>query len=102
MLRIPALLLVAMSLATQAIGGDKTIRYPDCYCTDRNGQRVELGTSLCMVVDGSDFVARCEMSLNNPIWRKIRDGCLNAGATSIPVTGSQPAPKPSVNPPSAS
>jgi hypothetical protein len=47
----------------------------DCFCTDRQGTRVELGASICMQVDGRMFTARCEMSLNSPMWREQSDGC---------------------------
>jgi hypothetical protein len=29
-------------------------------------------------VDGKSFMAQCQMSLNNPMWRKISDGCLSS------------------------
>ena len=70
--------LITLLSATAAVSEEATVKYPDCYCTDRTGQRVELGVSICMVVDGRDFWARCEMSLNNPTWREIEAGCLNA------------------------
>lgn len=50
----------------------------DCYCTDSKGGRVELGESICLHVDGKSFTAQCQMSLNNPMWRKISDGCLSS------------------------
>lgn len=84
MTRIFAMLLVCLASGSIAISEEAKIKYPDCYCTDRTGQRVELGVSICMVVDGRDFWARCEMSLNNPTWREIRPGCLNAGTSESP------------------
>ena len=48
--------------------------YPECFCTNR-GERVELGGVVCLKVDGREFLARCEMSLNNPSWRWQSDGC---------------------------
>ena len=54
------------------------MKWPDCYCTDKTGARVELGTEICMQVGGRDFIARCEMSLNNPMWREISQGCLSS------------------------
>jgi hypothetical protein len=30
----------------------------DCYCTDRNGSRVELGETICLQVDGRMFVVK--------------------------------------------
>ncbi|WP_093151804.1 hypothetical protein [Aliiruegeria lutimaris] len=50
-------------------------RVIDCYCTDSTGGRVELGDVICLHVDGRMFLARCEMSLNNPMWREVREGC---------------------------
>ncbi len=47
----------------------------DCYCTDRAGERVALGEVICLHVDGRMFLARCEMSLNNPMWREVQEGC---------------------------
>lgn len=50
----------------------------DCYCTDRTGDRVELGETICLNVDGRAFLARCEMSLNNPMWRDTGSDCIGA------------------------
>lgn len=50
----------------------------DCYCTDKQGDRVELGETICLQVDGRMFMAQCQMSLNVPMWRKVEDGCLAA------------------------
>ncbi len=50
----------------------------DCYCTDRSGGRVELGQTICLYVDGRAFMARCEMSLNVPIWRETGESCLTS------------------------
>lgn len=61
-----------------AFGQEVKIPYPDCYCTDKTGARVELGTTVCMEVDHRSFIARCEMSLNNPMWREIKQDCLSS------------------------
>jgi len=50
----------------------------DCYCTDSDGARQELGEMICLAVDGKMFMAQCQMSLNVPMWRKISDGCLSS------------------------
>jgi len=75
-MRATALTLILMVLPHAAIPdvkhGDITI---DCYCTDTFGKRVELGESICLHVDGRSFVARCEMSLNNPTWRDTGERC---------------------------
>lgn len=54
------------------------ITWPDCYCTDKTGQRLELGDIICLSVGGRDFMARCEMSLNNPMWREVGGACLSS------------------------
>ena len=54
-------------------------RVIDCYCTDRSGSRVELGETICLMVDGRAFLARCEMSLNVPMWRETGEACVGAG-----------------------
>jgi hypothetical protein len=58
--------------------------YPDgrtveCYCTDRNGSRIELGETICLQVDGRMFMAQCQMSLNVPMWREVEPACLSSG-----------------------
>lgn len=55
--------------------GGKTV---DCYCTDTQGIRVELGEMICLTVDGRSFMAQCDMSLNVPIWRDTGTGCLSS------------------------
>ena len=79
MMKLLAGTLAFIAFATVACPEESLPDYPDCYCTDRTGQRVELGDSICLVVDGRVFLARCEMSLNNPIWRELSDGCLTSG-----------------------
>ncbi|PWE34173.1 hypothetical protein DDZ14_00170 [Maritimibacter sp. 55A14] len=63
------------ALADAQIGG-KTV---DCYCTDKGGNRVELGETICLVVDGRAFMAQCQMSLNVPMWRDMGTGCVSSG-----------------------
>lgn len=50
----------------------------ECYCTDRTGGRVELGETICLMVDGRAYLARCEMSLNVPAWRDTGSDCVGA------------------------
>ncbi|HHB81702.1 MAG TPA: hypothetical protein ENK83_08185 [Aliiroseovarius sp.] len=47
----------------------------ECFCTDKTGGRVELGQSICLYVNGRAFMARCEMSLNVPMWRETGESC---------------------------
>ena len=84
-----ALVFIAFAIVVRAEEGRPD--YPDCYCTDRAGKRVELGDSICLVVDGRTFLARCEMSLNNPIWRELSDGCLTSGLKERGMLPSSPA-----------
>lgn len=58
-----------------SLAGEADVKWPDCYCTDTSGARVELGETVCLTVDGRTFEARCEMMLNNPMWREIGSGC---------------------------
>lgn len=50
-------------------------RYPDCFCTDSKGERIELGKSVCITIGSRSFTARCVMAQNNPFWRQISEGC---------------------------
>ena len=68
------LILASPTLADVKNNG-KTI---DCYCTDRQGERVELGEMTCLQVDGRMFMAQCQMSLNVPMWREVSEGCLSS------------------------
>ena len=70
----PLLLAATPALSDATIGG-KTV---ECYCTDTSGARVEMGEMICLRVDGKMFMAKCAMSLNVPIWRKVSDGCLSS------------------------
>ncbi|WP_338023231.1 hypothetical protein [Aliiroseovarius subalbicans] len=53
-------------------------RVIDCYCTDTQGDRVELGEVICLFVNDRAFLARCEMSLTNPMWRDTGEGCVSS------------------------
>ena len=76
MMRMIAATMAMALIPTLAVpdlqNGDNVI---DCYCTDTFGQRVELGESVCLFVDGRSFIARCEMALNNPVWRDTGVDC---------------------------
>ncbi|MDF1726655.1 MAG: hypothetical protein P1U53_02790 [Sulfitobacter sp.] len=69
------LLLAVPASADVTYPGGKTV---DCYCTDRNHNRIELGETICLQVDGRMFMAQCQMSLNVPMWREVREGCLSS------------------------
>ncbi|MGF6252928.1 hypothetical protein OKW20_000003 [Ensifer sp. LBL] len=58
-----------------------------CTCRNRDGSKYELGQVACLRVDGSAYLARCEMNLNVTTWKKLREGCPTAGMS----TPSRPA-----------
>lgn len=79
-LRPPAAALLAL-VAAGATGEEWTPPppknghdYPECYCSNR-GERVPMGQLACLRIGSREFLARCAMSLNNPAWRRIREGC---------------------------
>lgn len=73
---LPLLLLAATPALPDVVApGGKII---DCYCTDSTGGRVELEETICLYVDGRAFMARCEMSLNNPMWRPTGESCVSS------------------------
>lgn len=49
--------------------------YPDCYCTDTDGARVEIGDMACLRIGRKRVLAQCDMSQNSPAWRPQREGC---------------------------
>lgn len=69
---------LTVGIALPMFAENADVKWPDCYCTDKSGSRVELGETICMYVDGRSFTARCEMSLNNPMWRETGDSCLSS------------------------
>ncbi len=73
---ILALTLCSSPAMADYVGPDGKTR--DCYCTDKSGSRIELGEMICLQVDGRMFMAQCQMSLNVPMWREIREGCLSS------------------------
>ncbi|MEM9734116.1 MAG: hypothetical protein AAF903_11630 [Pseudomonadota bacterium] len=56
---------------------------PECFCTDKQGQRRELGDIVCLTVGGRSFRAKCVMAQNVPFWRDLSEAC---------VLGQAPAP----------
>lgn len=66
-------------------------RVIECYCTDTQGSRVELGQEICLFVNGRAFMALCEMALNVPIWRDTGIGCLSSSLGDNTLQFSNPA-----------
>lgn len=83
-------LIAAPALADVTSPSGKTV---DCYCTDSQGARVELGETICLHVDGRMFLAQCQMSLNNPMWREVQQGCLSSELRQPPLQSSGVDPK---------
>lgn len=82
-------LIIVLAVAASPVLADynmngKTI---DCYCTDTQGGRVEVGDSICLHVDGRSFMAQCQMSLNVPIWREVAPACLSSSLTNPSIGG---------------
>ncbi|MGJ8545375.1 MAG: hypothetical protein ACSHWZ_08020 [Sulfitobacter sp.] len=86
MTRISALICL-LALPVAADVAPAKAKVADCYCTDRSHNRVELGETICLSVDGRMFMAQCQMSLNVPMWREVSEGCLSsqAGGAQQPV-----------------
>ncbi len=59
-------------------------RVVECFCTDTQGLRVELGETICLTVGGRAFMAQCDMSLNMPTWRETGQGCLSSSYQAEP------------------
>ena len=76
--------LLALPAGADVIGPGGKVQ--DCYCTDSGGGRVELGETICLQVDGRMFMAQCQMSLNVPMWREVREGCLSSRLQSVEPT----------------
>ncbi len=79
---VPLVLVANLSQASPAIAAGIDARpkpsegfsYPEIYCTNR-GVRVEVEDTSCLNVDGKNFVAVCDLSLNNPMWRPTGKSC---------------------------
>lgn len=72
------LVLLALPIENAAAGG---LGGTLCTCRNRDGSRHTLGSLVCLNVDGRRYLARCEMALNVPNWKKILDSCpLAAGS----------------------
>lgn len=79
---IALVLLTSPAVADVKGPGGKMI---DCYCTDTEGLRVELGETICLFVDGRAFMAQCQMSLNVPMWRETAPGCVSSSLEPSPA-----------------
>ncbi len=90
------IVLAGPTLADVTSPSGKTV---ECYCTDSTGARIELGETICLQVDGRMFMAQCQMSLNNPMWRETQEGCVSSSLTPRapgPLSTLAQAPDPSL------
>ena len=79
---------LTLTLLPLSAGADVTApsgKTIDCYCTDSTRNRIELGETICLQVDGRMFMAQCQMSLNVPMWREVQEGCLSSRLGDDPV-----------------
>lgn len=104
MLRLIAILVLVPSLLQAGTADDiakalgKSNGAYDYFCTGSDGRRHEMGDVVCLINNSctQTWLAKCDMSLNNPMWRKVQDGCpaasllqrfqhLQPGLYSVPV-----------------
>lgn len=78
MMKQIALLLGLFAQPSFAQGTYPSGKAIDCYCTNTQGIRIELGQTICMHVGDRMFMAQCQMSLNVPMWREVGQGCLSS------------------------
>ncbi|MEO1688601.1 MAG: hypothetical protein AAFU61_11910 [Pseudomonadota bacterium] len=48
--------------------------YPPCYCRNHE-EKVGIGELGCLRIGSREVLARCRMSLNNPAWETLGEGC---------------------------
>ena len=80
----------ASSQTFESVPAKEGYSYSESYCSNR-GHRVEMGDLSCLRVDGRVFLARCDMSLNNPVGRTVQDSC-PSGLDTFSDTKSAAAP----------
>ncbi|MHA1527993.1 MAG: hypothetical protein ACTSVG_03160 [Alphaproteobacteria bacterium] len=49
--------------------------YPEYYCTNSKGQRIEIGETACLAIGSRRVPARCGISVNSPAWREESGDC---------------------------
>lgn len=84
-MRICAAIFLALAGPALAEGEYTPMPGVECYCTGTDGGRVEMGETVCLTVGGRSFLARCEMSLNVPMWRETGGPCVGAGLGNAPL-----------------
>ena len=54
--------------------GPKPKKAP-CECRSREGNKVQLGTKMCVKRGDTLVTMQCRLVLNNTAWQKVDDGC---------------------------
>ncbi|MDI7864433.1 hypothetical protein MRS76_21065 [Rhizobiaceae bacterium n13] len=75
------ILLVALMVAADAFAAPWCFASPPdrrCTCRNRDGEKYQLGETVCIRIGDVSYLARCEMELNVTTWRKLDDGCPEA------------------------
>ncbi len=78
-LLLPTLALIFPAIAIQAQQFERPepkegFSYPEYFCTNR-GIRVDVEDQSCLIIGDRTVQAVCDISLNNPTWRVIGEGC---------------------------
>ncbi len=74
---ISLLIAIAPNSASGDVKGSDG-RIIECFCTDRHGDRHELGDIICLTVGERSYMAKCVMAQNVPFWRDQNMGCLSS------------------------
>ena len=65
----------ALVLVVACAAGQSAVGEIPCECRDTFGNLHDVGTRLCLTVDGRTFMALCAMSQNVTIWRDTGAAC---------------------------
>ena len=76
----PALLLFALAVLAPA----GALAEHQCQCLYQ-GRKFDQGALVCIRVDGTARLARCDMLLNNSSWIFLKTGCPTAAFTPLPA-----------------
>ncbi|MGR3660185.1 MAG: hypothetical protein ACU0CA_03220 [Paracoccaceae bacterium] len=76
---LPTLSFAGEEKGSATASGETKYLTKGAHCRDGNGQRRELGEVICITASCLTWMAKCELVLNNAIWRKTQEGCPTAG-----------------------
>ncbi|MEO1329026.1 MAG: hypothetical protein AAFW46_05130 [Pseudomonadota bacterium] len=64
-------------LAKKGLGWPEGVPRPsvDCSCRPPGGGKLPVGAEICIRKDGVETLMRCELALNNTIWKPVKRGC---------------------------